>query len=88
MDPTLALSPADLASLAAVGDLIEDEAARPAVAERDAALRALLALLLLRVRRIRCAAGAETAARDEQRFYRDLAALLERDFAAHHDGGL
>ena len=84
VDPTLALSPADLASLAAVADLIEDEAARPAGAERDAALRALLALLLLRVGRIRCAVGADPAVRDEQRVYRDFVALLERDFAAHH----
>ena len=60
-DPTLALAPTDLAALAPVADLIEAEAARPAGAERDAALRALLTVLLLRVGRIRRAAGAAGA---------------------------
>ncbi len=83
-DPTLALAPTDLAALAPVADLIEVEAARPAGAERDAALRALLTVLLLRVGRIRRAAGADPTAREEQRVYRDFVALLERDFAAHH----
>ena len=84
LDPVLALSPAELATLAPVADLIEAEAARPVGAEQDTALRALLIVLLLRVDRIRHAAGADPVAREEQRVYRDFVALLERDFAAHH----
>ena len=83
-DPVLALSPADLAALAPVADLIEAEAARPAGQERDAALGHTLALLLLRVGRIRRVARADLAAREEQRLYRDFVALLERDFAVQH----
>ncbi len=82
--PTLALAPPDLAALAPVADLLEQEAARPLGAERDAALRALVTLLLLRVGRIARAAGADPAVREGQRIYRDFVALLERDFAAHH----
>jgi AraC family transcriptional activator of pobA len=84
LDPVVALSPADLATLAPVADLIEAEAARPVSVEQDTALRALLTVLLLRVDRIRQAAGADPAARAEQRIYQDFVALLERDFAAHH----
>ena len=84
LDPVLALSPVDLATLAPVADLIEAEVARPVGAERDAALRALLTVLLLRVDRIRHAVGANSVAQEEQRIYQDFVALLERDFAAHH----
>jgi AraC-like DNA-binding protein len=84
LDPVLALSPVDLATLEPVADLIEAEVARPVGAERDAALRALLTVLLLRVDRIRHAVGANSVAQEEQRIYQDFVALLERDFAAHH----
>jgi AraC family transcriptional activator of pobA len=86
--PALALRPADLRALNAVADLIAAEWARPAGPDRDAALRHLLAVLLVRVERIRRAAtGADPAAREAQRVYRAFMALLERDFAAHHDVG-
>lgn len=82
--PTLALTPSDLATLAPIADLIEQEVARPHGPERDAALRALVTLLLLRVGRIAQTAGATPVAREEQRIYSDFVALLERDYAAHH----
>ncbi|HEV2530027.1 MAG TPA: AraC family transcriptional regulator [Thermomicrobiales bacterium] len=82
--PALALSPVDLESLAAFPDLIEEESARPAGPERDAALRAVLTLLLLRIERIARTAGADHAAREEQRIYRDFINLLEQDYVAQH----
>ena len=82
--PTLALTPSDLAALAPIADLIEQENAQPPGSERDAALGALVTLLVLRVGRIARAAGANPAVRKEQRIYRDFVALLERDFTAHH----
>ena len=86
--PALALRPADLRALNAVAALLEAEWAVPERPGRDVALRHLLATLLVQVGRI-CAAqtGADPAAGEEQRVYRAFTALLERDFAAHHDVG-
>jgi AraC-like DNA-binding protein/mannose-6-phosphate isomerase-like protein (cupin superfamily) len=85
---SLALRPDDLRGLNAVAALIEAEWADPARPDRDDALRHLLATLLIRIGRIHEAAtGTDLLAREEQRVYRDFTALLERDFAAHHDVG-
>jgi AraC family transcriptional regulator, transcriptional activator of pobA len=86
--PALALRPADVRALNAVAALLEAEWAAPERPGRDLALRHLLATLLVQVGRI-CAAhtGADPAAGEEQRVYRAFTALLERDFAAHHDVG-
>jgi AraC-like DNA-binding protein len=84
LNPVLALSPADLAALDQVADLLEAEVARPAGLDRDVALEHVLALVLLRVDRIRRAAAESPAAREEQRIYQDFVALLERDFAIQH----
>ena len=84
--PALALRPADVGELNAVAALIEAEWADLARPGRDEALRHLLATLLIRIGRIHAAqAGGDPAAGEEQRVYRAFAALLERDFAAHHD---
>jgi AraC family transcriptional regulator, transcriptional activator of pobA len=86
--PTLALRPADVGELNAVAALIDAEWAAPDRPGRDTVLRHLLATLLIRIGRIHAArAGGDSAVGEEQRVYRAFTALLERDFAAHHDAG-
>lgn len=80
------LEPDDLQALSGIADLIERECARPSGMDQAAALRHLLALLLVHTERmIRSVVEAGYVEREDQRAFRTFVSLLENHFAIHHD---
>jgi AraC family transcriptional activator of pobA len=83
---SLTIQPADLDDLRVVLDLIEAEWSAAGELQQEHALRHLLALLIIRLERIyQRSLGAAQHERDEERVYQEFMAVLEREFALHHD---
>ena len=83
---TLTIPPVDLLDLSSVLDLIEYEWTLPDTGERQNLLRHLLAVLIMRLERIYQNVPATTQhEREAYRIYQQFMALLEDQFARHHD---